>query len=189
MKKSPVHTSQVQILEPAISRLFFADTRLSLIWLLVRLYVGYQWLMAGYEKVMSPAWTGSNAGSALKGFLMGAITKASGSHPDVQSWYAMFLKSYVLTHAAQFSFIVSYGEFFVGIALILGLFTGIAAFFGGFMNMNYLFAGTISINPVLFLLELFLILAWRVSGWYGLDRYLLPLLGTPWSPGNLLKKK
>jgi thiosulfate dehydrogenase (quinone) large subunit len=25
-----------------------------------------------------------------------------------------------------------------------------------------------------------LILAWRVAGWYGLDRWLLPWLGTPW---------
>jgi thiosulfate dehydrogenase [quinone] large subunit len=23
-------------------------------------------------------------------------------------------------------------------------------------------------------------LAWRVAGYYGLDRYLLPMLGTPW---------
>jgi thiosulfate dehydrogenase (quinone) large subunit len=23
-------------------------------------------------------------------------------------------------------------------------------------------------------------LAWKVAGYYGLDRYLLPLLGTPW---------
>jgi thiosulfate dehydrogenase [quinone] large subunit len=26
-------------------------------------------------------------------------------------------------------------------------------------------------------------LAWKVSGYYGVDRYLLPMLGTPWRPG------
>ena len=83
---------------------------------------------------------------------------------------------------------VAYGELLVGVALTLGLFTGIAAFFGGFMNMNYLFAGTVSTNPLLFLIQLFLILAWRVAGWYGLDRYILPLLGTPWDKGKLFKK-
>jgi hypothetical protein len=27
--------------------------------------------------------------------------------------------------------------------------------------------------------------AWKVAGYYGLDRYLLPMLGTPWRPGSL----
>lgn len=181
--------SQVQIPEPLLSRFLFADTRISLLWLILRLCVGYQWLVAGYEKLVSPAWTGSSAGSALTGFLTGALTKAHGAHPEVQGWYAEFLKHVVLPHIVQFSYIVAGGELLVGIALVLGLFTGIAAFFGAFMNMNYLFAGTISINPVLFLLELFLILAWRVAGWYGLDRYLLPLLGTPWSPGKVFQNR
>ena len=26
-------------------------------------------------------------------------------------------------------------------------------------------------------------LAWKVAGYYGVDRYLLPMLGTPWRPG------
>jgi thiosulfate dehydrogenase [quinone] large subunit len=33
---------------------------------------------------------------------------------------------------------------------------------------------------VLFTAAIGLILAWRVAGYYGLDRYLLPMLGTPW---------
>ena len=97
------------------------------------------------------------------------------------------MQNFVIHNASAFSYVVSYGEFLVGIALILGLFTGIAAFFGGFMNMNYLLAGTVSVNPILFLLELFLILAWRVAGWWGLDRLILPLFGTPWKPGKLFK--
>jgi hypothetical protein len=32
------------------------------------------------------------------------------------------------------------------------------------------------------------ILAWRVAGYYGVDRWLLPLLGTPWT-GTLTKVK
>jgi thiosulfate dehydrogenase [quinone] large subunit len=65
--------------------------------------------------------------------------------------------------------------------------TGIAAFFGVFMNLNYLLAGTVSVNPVLGFLGIFLVLAWRVAGYYGVDRYLLPLLGTPWT-GSLVRK-
>jgi hypothetical protein len=79
-------------------------------------------------------------------------------------------------------------EVLVGIALILGLLTGIAAFFGIVMNLNYLLAGAASTNPILGFLALFLILAWRVAGYYGLDRYVLPLLGTPWT-GRLTGKQ
>jgi thiosulfate dehydrogenase (quinone) large subunit len=178
-----------QIPEPQISKFFFADTRLSWLWLIVRVYVGWEWLVAGWEKFTSPAWIGPQAGSALTGFLMGALKKTWGPHPDVFGWYGSFLSSFVIPHASQFSYIVTYGEIAVGVGLILGLFTGIAAFFGAFLNMNYLFAGTISINPLLFLLELFIILAWRVAGFIGLDRYVLPLFGTPWYPGKLFKKK
>lgn len=178
-----------EIPEPPITKFLFADTRLGFLWLLVRLYVGWEWLQAGLEKINSNVWVGDKAGVAISGFLMGALKKSGGQHPDVSGWYAGFLNGFVMHNSILFSYIVSYGEFLVGIALILGIFTGIAAFFGGFMNMNYLFAGTVSINPLLFILELLIILAWRVAGWYGLDRFILPLIGTPWQPGNLFKKK
>lgn len=177
-----------QIPEPSVSRFLFADTRLAWLWLVFRLYIGWQWLMAGYEKIVNPVWVGPKAGIALQGFLMGALKKSGGAHPDVSGWYAGFLSSFIIPHVASFSYIVAYGEFLVGIALIMGLFTGIAAFFGGFMNMNYLFAGTVSTNPLMFLVQLLLILAWRIAGWYGADRFLLPLLGTPWQKGKLFKK-
>lgn len=174
--------------EPYISRILFSDTRLSLLWFFLRIYVGYQWLMAGWGKVNNPAWFGPNAGGALKGFAAGALEKTGGAHPDVSGWYADFLQNAVLPNAAIFSHMVTIGELLVGIALIVGAFTGIAAFFGAFMNMNFLFAGTVSVNPLLFLIEIFLILAWRTAGWVGLDRYLLPLLGTPWAKGKFFKK-
>jgi thiosulfate dehydrogenase [quinone] large subunit len=68
----------------------------------------------------------------------------------------------------------------IGVALIIGAFTGIAAFVGLFMNLNYLLAGTVSINPILFVFSIGLILAWRISGYIGVDRFLLPFFGTPW---------
>ena len=77
------------------------------------------------------------------------------------------------------------GELLIGLALIVGAFTGIAAFFGGFMNWNFMMAGSASINPVLFTLSILLILAWKTAGWIGLDRFLLPALGTPWRRGRL----
>ena len=79
-----------------------------------------------------------------------------------------------------FAKIISYGELLVGIALILGAFTGIAAFFGGLMNWNFMMAGSASTNPMLFLIAVGLILAWKVAGYVGADYFLLRYLGTPW---------
>jgi len=178
---------RTQIPEPALARFLFADTRIAWLWLIVRLYVGWEWLVAGLEKIDSAAWVGPQAGTAVKGFLMGALAKTSGPHPDVQGWYAWFIENVAIPHAVGLSHVVAYGEALVGIALILGIFTGIAAFFGSFMNLNYLLAGTVSVNPILLTLQLFLILAWRVAGWYGIDRWLLPKLGTPWQKGEMFE--
>jgi thiosulfate dehydrogenase (quinone) large subunit len=173
--------------DPPIARSLFGNTRWAWIWVIPRLYVGYEWLSAGLEKVQSPAWAGGQAGSAITGFVNGALKKAAGDHPDVQGWYATFLQNGVLPNAALWSRLVSYGELLVGIALILGAFTGIAAFFGSFMNANYLLAGTVSTNPILFGLATLLVLAWKTAGWWGLDRWLLPALGTPWRPGYIFR--
>ena len=180
----PSRSQVVAIEDPPIARALFADVRFAWIWLIVRLYVGWEWLSAGYGKLTSPAWMGSQAGAALTGFVNGALAKTSGTHPDVQPWYAWFLQNIVLPNTAFWSRLVSLGETLVGIALILGLFTGIAAFFGSFMNVNYLLAGTVSTNPILFILATWLVLAWKVAGWWGLDRFVLHALGTPWRLGS-----
>lgn len=48
------------------------------------------------------------------------------------------------------------------------------------MNFNFMLAGMASTNPVMFTLAIILMLGRKVAGYYGLDYYLLPLLGTPW---------
>jgi thiosulfate dehydrogenase [quinone] large subunit len=178
-----------ELKEPAIARFLFADTRAAWLWLVVRLYLGYEWISAGLDKLGSPAWTGSQAGTALAGFVKGAIGKASGDHPAVQGWYASFLQSFVIPNAGLFGYLVAIGETLVGVALIVGALTGVAAFFGIVMNANYLLAGTVSTNPILAFLAIFIVLAWRNAGWIGLDRYLLPILGTPWQPGKLFHRE
>lgn len=175
--------------ESALARFLFSDGRAAWLWLIVRLYLGYEWLTAGWGKVADPAWSGPHAGSALTGFVNAAIVEATGAQPAVQSWYADFLKVSVLPNAAIFAHLVAYGELLVGLALILGALTGIAAFFGIVMNANYLLAGAVSTNPILAILAIFLVLAWRNAGWIGLDRWLLPILGTPWQPGGIFRRK
>ncbi|MDQ2717450.1 MAG: DoxX family protein [Chloroflexota bacterium] len=187
--------SATQIGEPPIARFLFADTRMAWLWLIVRLYVGYQWLVAGTDKLTgrsidigsfgqstgSPWVFSGHDGVQLRGFIMSAIAQASGPHAAVQSWYAGFLQTFILPNVGVFTYVVTFGELLVGLGLIFGVLTGIAAFFGVFMNLNFLMAGAVSINPIIGGLALFLVLAWRIAGYYGVDRWLLPLLGTPWT--------
>jgi len=177
------------VTDPPVTQALFGKVSWAWLWIIPRLYVGWAWIKAGWGKLNNPAWVGSKAGTALSGFISGALAKTTGAHPDVQSWYAAFLQSTILPHVATWSFVVTLGEILVGIGLLLGAFTGIAAFFGIFMNMNYLLAGSVSVNPILLIISIFLVLAWKTAGWWGLDRWLLSALGTPWSPGLVFKRE
>lgn len=77
-------------------------------------------------------------------------------------------------------------EVIVGVLLILGLFTGIAALVGLLLNVSFLFAGNAGVNPFFALTAGALIAAWRVAGYFGLDYWVLPLVGVPFS-GHLEK--
>ncbi len=172
--------------DPPLARLLFNTTRLSLLWGIIRIWLGYQWVQASLHKIGADAWTGN--GAALKGFWEAAvrIPPAPAKPPISFDWYRSFLQYMLDIHAyTWFGKLVAYGEFLIGAALIVGAFVGIAAFFGAFMNWNFMLAGSASTNPMLFTVEVLLILAWKVAGYYGLDRYLLPTLGTPWKPGKV----
>jgi thiosulfate dehydrogenase [quinone] large subunit len=72
--------------------------------------------------------------------------------------------------------------------LLLGLFTGIAAFFGALLTTAFGLAGIAGVNPIFLILEVLLVTAWRNAGWIGLDRLVLPKLGTPWEPGSMFRR-
>ncbi len=168
--------------EPSVITTLLNHPLAAWLWLPIRVWLGWQWLNAGYEKVINPAWMQS--GAALKGFLAGAVSAVSKSGAPVihYTWYSGFLR--VLIASGSYTWmakLVAVGETLVGIALILGAFTGFAAFFGGLMNFNYLMAGTVSVNPMFLVLAVTLILAWKVSGYIGLDYFLVPRVGALWS--------
>lgn len=187
-QNAPVSSRSLLIPDPPFTQALFSNVNWAWIWLILRLYVGWIWLEAGWDKVTNPAWVGANSGTAITGFVKGALAKTTGAHPDVQSWYATFLQDVVLPYATAWSYIVAFGELLVGIGLILGLFTGIAAFFGIFMNLNYLLAGSVSTNPILLIFSIFLVLAWKTAGWWGLDRWVLFRSSSSWRPGLIFNK-
>jgi thiosulfate dehydrogenase [quinone] large subunit len=173
---------QVWIQDPPIARFLFQSTGvMSWIWMLVRVYVGYDFLTAGYHKLTTAAWT-NGSGAGIMGFWQGALgTTPAGAPVITFDWYRMFIQFLVDSNSAGwFSYIIVFGELAVGIGLIVGAFTGLAAAGGLLMNMAFMLAGTTSTNPLLAIMGVLLILAWKNAGWIGLDRYLLPLLGTPW---------
>jgi thiosulfate dehydrogenase (quinone) large subunit len=174
--------SSARFPEPALAKFFLGSEGSAALWFIIRMEVGAEWLLAGWEKMQSPAW--GSSGKAMSGFVAGALAKSAGPNPAVQGWYAWFLQHLVQPNAGLWSLLITYGEFAVGLGVLLGVLTGIAAGFGVLMNLNYLLAGTVSINPVLGMFGLFLVFSWRVCGWVGGDRWLLPWLGLPWQPGS-----
>ena len=66
--------SATQIPEPPVSRFLFSDTRMAWVWLIVRVYAGYEWLMAGWEKATGGWISGDTVGKGLSGFIQGAIS-------------------------------------------------------------------------------------------------------------------
>lgn len=185
MRKEPGGET-VEIEGPAFTQFLFGNSGAGLFWLPIRLFLGFSWLAAGWHKFSGTGWM--DGGSALRGYWEHAVAipaQGAGSPAITYDWYRSFIQI-LLDNGAEkwFAVLITFGEMAVGLGLLFGLLTGFAAFFGALMNMSFLLAGSASINPVLFSLAIGLILAWKVAGYYGLDRYVLPMLGTPWHRGS-----
>ncbi|MCH1624264.1 DoxX family protein [Ferdinandcohnia quinoae] len=140
----------------------------AVILVVLRLYLGYSWLTAGWGKI--------TGGFDASGFLNGAIANSTGDHPAVQGWWATFLEGFALPNVELFNFLVAWGEFLVGIALILGVFTTFSALMAALMNFAFMFSGTTSTNPQLLLLTIFVLVAGANAGKLGGDYYIIPYI-------------
>jgi thiosulfate dehydrogenase [quinone] large subunit len=172
----------VHVEDPPLAKFLFGSTKAAWFWLVVRLYVGYAWIDAGLHKVADPKW-GFGDGAAILGYWQNAVKVPAppAKAAITYDWFRGFLQLLIDNGAHTWmGGLVAYGEVLVGVGLIVGGLVGIAAFFGALMNMNFMLAGSASTNPLLFFLAIGLMLAWKVAGYYGADRLLLPLIGTPW---------
>ncbi len=154
---------------PSLLNRLFTDVRAAWLWLPLRLWLGYQWLEAASHKVGNPAWT--ETGVALKGFWTNAVSVPEGGRaPIAFDWYRSFIQALLDAEAyTWFAKLIAYGELLIGIALIVGALVGVTAFFAAFMNWNFMMAGSASTNPLLFVIAIGLLLAWRVAGLVGVD--------------------
>ena len=170
----------VLVQDPPIAQFLFSNSKAGWIWLVVRVYIGYQWLTSGWGKFNNPAWMDN--GDAI----MAYWTRALGATPDgkpiiVYDWYRVFIQALVDSGAHPwFAKLIAIGELLIGIGLLVGGLTAIAAFFALLLNFSFIYAGSTSSNPTMIILSALIIVGWRAAGWWGLDRVLLPLLGTPW---------
>jgi thiosulfate dehydrogenase (quinone) large subunit len=158
-----------QFTEPRWARFLFASRSAAWLWLVVRLYMAYVFVPAGWGKVTSGEWLFGD-GTPIMGMVGGAV-----ANEGTPAWYVWFLENIVQPNAGLFATLVALGELAVGLGLLVGLLTGIAAFFAVFLSGNFVLAGALGSNPALIILGLFLTVAWRNAGWIGLDRWFIPL--------------
>jgi thiosulfate dehydrogenase [quinone] large subunit len=174
---------------PAIKAIF-TSTKFAWLWLIVRIYLGYQWIHSSLGKFEDPKWM--QTGEAIKGYWTRAVSipEAPARPPIYYAWYRDFIQGLLDSNShVWFGKMIAVGEFLIGLGLILGAFVGMAAFFSALMNMNFLLAGSLNSGPVLLVLAILIMIAWKIAGYYGLNRFIFKYIGTFWKPGLWFRKK
>lgn len=200
LHKGVTGKGEVEVDDVAASKLTFGSRYVGALLLRpVSLFVGMSWLEAGEHKIRDAAWMKNgyalvNPDPKVAGFWerITAIPDAP-AKPLISAdygWYRDFIV-FMMNHGWEtwFAKLVAVGEVAIGLGLIFGTLLGVAAFFGIVLNMNFMLAGSASSNPVLLMLAIPLVVGYKVASFYGLDRYVLPALGTPWSPGQLIRRQ
>ena len=169
------------IQDPPVVRALFGDTRFAWLWLVARVYLGWLWLDAGRQKLRQDAWM--DGGAAVRDAWERTVHSPEQDRlPLAYDWYRDVLQ--FMLDREWYTWVgpvVAVGETLLGIALILGLFTGLAALLGSVLSINGMLAGAAATNPVLLILTIMLMLAWKTAGWIGLDRWVLPFVAIPWT--------
>lgn len=194
--EATTNTTRGQADDPSFWKLLLGNAYFAVLWLPVRFFVGQEWLAAGEHKVRDAAWM-DGSGTALVapgepvGFWERIVVIPEQGRPAITyAWYRDFIQWMIDNDwAGTMARVIAVGELLVGIGLIVGALVGIAAFFGTLMNFNFMLAGSASTNPVLFAIGVFLVLGWKVAGYFGIDRVLLPTMGAPWKAGSLITER
>src|SRR5689334_8628610 len=92
-------TNKEEVLQdhPVEIALFNNTGIITALWLVIRVWLGWQWFQAGWEKLQNPKWMD---GTSLLGFWNGSIAQYGKPHSSVAfDWYAGFLNNLVGAHA------------------------------------------------------------------------------------------
>jgi thiosulfate dehydrogenase (quinone) large subunit len=150
----------------------------------LRLYIGYSWLTAGYNKLSGG---GFDASGFLKGVIANPVKGPDGS--VVYGWYVNFLQHFALPNVDIFNTIVPVGELLVGLGLILGCLTTAAMFFALVMDFSYFLAGTVSHIPTDLFIGAIILFSGYNAGRIGLDRFVIPFIRKTAFKGNKTVKQ
>jgi len=96
--------------------------------LMLRIYTGFFFVWNGFGKLRR-----DNFADGMEGFLVAQAGKSF-------DFYRSFIETVVIPNKAIFASLVSWGEFAIGLAMIVGLATRYAAFAGAIMVLNFWFA-------------------------------------------------
>jgi thiosulfate dehydrogenase [quinone] large subunit len=158
-----------------IGAALFRNTRTAPVWLVLRVWLGYEWFAAGWHKLHETApggWTGD--APSLRGFTFGADAiwdnraEAFG-HPNVHwGWFTDFLH-FVADHGWFFGPLIVASELLIGAGLITGTLTRWAALSAVALNVMYTMGGSAGVNGVYIAAGVLLVAAYRVAGHLGGD--------------------
>jgi len=132
----------------------------------LRLFIGLGWMRSSIEKLIEPDWY---SGVALHHFFYERIAEGDVAFP----FYQFLMEGPFFAHAPLLSKLIIVGEFYCGVAILLGIFMRPALLAGLFMNLNFILAG--SVNPSAFYIVIQLTLLVSVVGEvFAIDSILLP---------------
>src|ERR1700683_5252699 len=92
------------------------------LWLLARLWLGYGWLNAGYQKLWGSEkavfWNGGGGG--VKGFATAGVAgSTAGKGGASYGWWAGFLHNFVIPNASWIGKVISVRELLIGGGVVL----------------------------------------------------------------------
>ncbi len=193
MNVEETNDGQVRVLmeDPPLAKSLFQSTGASVGWLLVRVWVGWQWFGSGTHQ-LTDRQSLSLSSQALEAYWRSALgTSPAGSGVVVDDWLRSVM-GMLLARDAEYwiAGVIAVGEVVLGIALILGVFAGIMAAAGLLLQfLVFLIAGSSTANPFIVPLAILVILAWKNAGYVGFDRYLLRTFGAPWWDAGLRPRR
>ena len=167
-RRSPLARMRAILLAP------FTHAYASPLWLAVRLYLGYMWVLMGIGKIQAGFLTGDPIGPILE-------LNANGTLPvPLELWrpVAGFLVDLGVTPLISLS--MPFLEIAVALAFISGVLVAPAAIGATLLNVIFILAGIgqIQLDGRFIALQLLLVLAFKVAGTIGVEKLAFRIVRT-----------
>lgn len=119
----------------------FSQKGYSFLFAFLRIFLGFQWLLSGLDKV--------NNGWLAYGDKLVAGASTSPIGPNPIAWYVGFMEAVVFPNAFLFQYMITLGEIALAISLILGIIVPLGALGSVFMSINFFLSGFYPENQTL----------------------------------------